>query len=65
MLTGQPPKKKENVTENSCPVTFLRKTLGHARPKLAPIRILLDSGASLSIVFHKVAKKLWIRRDKT
>ena len=66
MLTGHPPKKKEKVTENSCPVTFgqMRKTLGQARPKLAPIRILLDSGASKSIVFHKVAKKLRIRRDK-
>ena len=67
MLTGHPPKKKERVTENSCPVTFgqMRKTLGHSRPKLAPIRILLDSGASKSIVFNKVAKKLRIRRDKT
>ena len=67
MLTGHPPKKKEKVTENSCPVTFgqMRKTLGQAQPKLAPIRILLDSGASKSIVFHKVAKKLRICRDIT
>ena len=42
----------------------MQTTISKSRAKIAPIRILLDSGATKSIVFHEIAQKLRLKRDK-
>ena len=56
-ILGNPPKKKRK-TDNVCPMTFGEMQTSLNKPESRPIRILLDSGASKSIVFAELARKL-------
>ena len=67
MLAGQPPKKKEKPEEsNRSTFTFgfMRQKLGKLTKKPAAIKILLNSGASHSIVQYDKVKKLCLKNDE-
>ncbi len=62
-ILTRPPKKKQRLTpEQLCPLSFgeMRTHLG--KPKPHPIRILFNSGASKSILFKGLVKKLRLKK---
>ena len=63
-LLGHPPKKRRKM-EQLVPIVFGRMRTRLGNPKPVDIRILLDSGASSSIVRQDLVKKLRLQKDSS
>ncbi len=62
IVRGQPQKKKVKTT-NIKPIAFVRFNTKLGKPKPITIKVLLDSGASESVIKEKHCKNLRVKKD--
>ena len=61
LVRGQPPRKRRKTTDLK-PIVYVRFNTRHGKAKPITLRCLLDTGASGSLVLHKHAKKLRMKK---
>ena len=64
LVRGQPIKNKVNMT-NKKPIAFVQMNSRIGKRKRKTIKVLLDSGASASVLKRVHAKKLKIKNDRS
>lgn len=62
--TSQNPKKKRKDDEHLIPLVFSDINIRHGKKRLKTIRVLLDSGASSTIVSSTLVEKLRVRKEE-